>query len=249
MESETSRYRSPPQVLVHFYRAAVQHSDVWRTRLDATTNWAVITTAAVITFAFGSQTAPHFVVLLALLFDTFFLLMESRRYQVYHLWQRRVRVMNRAMVVPALKKPENVDSNLVETLLEGLAADLGHTVPTISIVGALGYRLRRSYGLLMTLALLTWLLKLYIHPEVAMRLADLSERAMVGLIPGLWVMGGVAFFYIACSVLAIRAPTERMESWVEKPTPLGRIMPQKLHGPETGEDMIEGLLFESGDES
>ena len=73
-------------VLVHFYRAAVVHADVWRRRLDATTNWAVVTTAAVVTFAFGEAQAPHFVLLMALLFGLFFLVMESLRYQIYHVW-------------------------------------------------------------------------------------------------------------------------------------------------------------------
>ena len=45
-------------VLVHFYRAVVSHADVWRQRMDATTNWAAATTAAMVTFAFGNASAP-----------------------------------------------------------------------------------------------------------------------------------------------------------------------------------------------
>ena len=32
--------------LSHLYRGEVYRSTVWRTRLDATTNWAVVTTVA-----------------------------------------------------------------------------------------------------------------------------------------------------------------------------------------------------------
>jgi uncharacterized membrane protein len=37
--------------MVHFFRAEIQRANVWRQRLDATTNWAVITTGAAIAFA------------------------------------------------------------------------------------------------------------------------------------------------------------------------------------------------------
>ncbi len=37
--------------MVHYYRAEVQRSNTWRTRLDNTTNWAVVSTSAAITFA------------------------------------------------------------------------------------------------------------------------------------------------------------------------------------------------------
>lgn len=49
-----------------------------------------------------SATAPHFVLLLALAFDTMFLFMESRRYQIYDLWRRRVQWLNRYYISPAL---------------------------------------------------------------------------------------------------------------------------------------------------
>ena len=89
-------------VFVHFYRAVVAHMDVWRQRMDATTNWAAATTAAMVTFSFGSVDSPHFVLLLALGFNSVFLLMESRRYQTFDLWRRRFRLLNRYMIAPAL---------------------------------------------------------------------------------------------------------------------------------------------------
>jgi len=50
---------------------------MWRTRLDATTNWAVITAAAALTFTFNSPQSPHYVVLLVILLVLIFL--ASRR--------------------------------------------------------------------------------------------------------------------------------------------------------------------------
>src|ERR1700742_4671618 len=48
--------------LVHFYRGEVQRSNVWRTRLDTTTNWAVITAGATLSFVFSSPGNPHFAI-------------------------------------------------------------------------------------------------------------------------------------------------------------------------------------------
>ncbi len=219
-------HRNPPGVLVHLYRAAVAHADIWRQRLDATTNWAVITTAAVLTFSFGNPASPHFVVLLALLFVLFFLFMESRRYQAYNLWQRRIRVLHRAIVVPALKDPEDVDEELVHALLRKLADDFATWFPALPLWAALGYRIRRNYGPLITLILLTWLLKLYIHPRVAAHVQDYVSRAHVGLVPGLVVLIGVGVFFVCLVLLALSAPTEQMKEWSSLPAPIERIKPR-----------------------
>lgn len=227
----TIEHRNPPSVLVHLYRASVAHADVWRMRLDATTNWAVITTAAVLTFAFGSPSAPHFTELMALPFVLFFLFMESRRYQAYHLWQRRIRVLHRALVVPALKEPADVDESLVHALFRRLADDLARWVPAMPLWAALGYRLRRNYGPLITLILLAWLLKLYIHPDVVVSLDAYVDRATVGLVPGRVVLAGVGIFFLLCVGLALAAPTEQMKDWSALPSPIERL-PSILKGEE-----------------
>ncbi len=218
-------HHNPPQVLVHLYRAAVQHADTWRQRLDATTNWAVITTAAVLTFALGDHETPHFVVLLALLFVIFFLFMESRRYQAYNLWQRRIRVLHRALIVPALKPEEEVDRELVGALFQKLADDFGTWFPALPLWAALGYRIRRNYGPLITLILLTWLLKLFIHPHPAATLGEYVTRAHVGLAPGSLVLGGIAGFFVLLVLLALSAPSEQMKEWSSLPAPIERIRP------------------------
>lgn len=221
--------RDPPAVLVHFYRASVQHADVWRQRLDATTNWAVVTTAAVITFAFGNRRSPHFVVLLAFIFDFLFLYMESRRYQAYRVWQRRIVNLHRYMIAPALRARGAEDPALsTDELREGwvrMGANLGRSVPDLPLWAALGYRVRRNYGPLVTLVLLTWLLKLYIHPSVAGSWIDFVDRAAIGLMPGAVVLALVALLMAAFVTLATAAPTERMRDWSELPPPIERLLP------------------------
>lgn len=222
--------RDAPQVLVHFYRAGVQHADVWRQRLDHTTNWAVVTTAAVLTFAFGGAGSPHFVLLLVLVFDFFFLFMESRRYQAYNVWQRRIRTLHQHLIAPALRADGKAagEGGVGEDVGEGLARlaqDLGRTVPRIPLWAALGYRIRRNYGPLVTIVILAWLLKLFVHPFPAVSWQTLVIRAHVGILPGPIVLGLVWLFFGTFIFLAIKAPSEQMRDWSVIPAPIERIVP------------------------
>jgi Predicted integral membrane protein (DUF2270) len=45
--------------LAHLYRGEVYRSTVWRTRLDSTTNWAVVTTGAALSAQYGSIALAH----------------------------------------------------------------------------------------------------------------------------------------------------------------------------------------------
>ena len=59
--------------MIHLYRGEITRSNVWRQRLDTTTNWAVITTGATITFAFNQSLGNHSIILLNALLITLFL--------------------------------------------------------------------------------------------------------------------------------------------------------------------------------
>jgi uncharacterized membrane protein len=71
--------------LVHFYRGEVTRSNTWRNRLDITTNWAVITTDAALTFTFGTIDNTHLVIIADTLLVLFFLFIKARRYRYYEL--------------------------------------------------------------------------------------------------------------------------------------------------------------------
>ena len=65
-------------MLAHLYRGEMYRSKVWRTRLDATTNWAVATTGIALSVAFSNaENSPLPLVLVALL-DLVFLAIEAR---------------------------------------------------------------------------------------------------------------------------------------------------------------------------
>lgn len=218
---------NPPGVLAQFYRSGMSRADTWRQRLDATTNWAVVTTAAMITFVFGGAAAPHYVLLLALVFDCFFLLMESRRYQHFNLWQRRLRAMNRFMIVPALAPEEGPDDAEIREGMAWIARELGKTVPYLGLMDAAGYRIRRNYGPLVTLVLLCWAFKLWVHPEPLLHLPELVDRAAVGPVAGRWVLLAVATFFLAFVILAVRAPSEQIMDWSRVGTPLKRAFDER----------------------
>ncbi len=79
--------------MIHFYRGEVQRSNTWRNRLDTTTNWAVITAGATLSFVFSSPNNPHFVIPINSILVAIFLLMEARRYRYYEIWSSRVRIL------------------------------------------------------------------------------------------------------------------------------------------------------------
>lgn len=211
-------------VAVHFYRAVVGHMDVWRQRMDATTNWAAATTAAMVTLAFSAPESPHFMLLLTAAFDTMFLLMESRRYQIFDLWRRRFRLLNRYMVAPALGAPVLGDAAGQREALEGVGLDLGRLVPHLSLFQAVGYRLRRNYGYVLILVVIAWVLKLDVHPVPAEHLREMVDRAAIGvLLPGPVVVTFMAFLVIGGTIMALAAPSEQMVDWADRPSPLTRL--------------------------
>ncbi len=218
------RMREPSTAVVHFYRASVMHADVWRRRLDATTNWAVVSTAGIVTFAFSRPESPHFVVLLAVVFCAFFLVMEARRYQMFHLWRRRVQMLNRWVVAPQLAPQIAPSDEEIEEGLQALAVDLGSSLPRLAFVHAVGYRLRRNYAFLLTAVFATWLLKIWYHPTPVASPGEFVEQASVGLVPGAVVLAAAGAGATVMLFLTVWARTEKMEDWNELPSPLGRAL-------------------------
>lgn len=207
--------------VAHFYRAVVGHMDVWRQRMDATTNWAAATTAAMVTFSFNSPQTPHFVLLLALAFNGMFLLMESRRYQLFDLWRRRFRVLNRNAVAPVLSGDRSFGAPEAEALAR-VGEDLGRMVPHLSLLQAAGYRIRRNYAYIFGVNLVAWMLKLEVHPVSTGRVDEMVARAAVGVIPGSWTIVLVLALFAGALLLALRAPSEQMINWAEIPSPYER---------------------------
>src|SRR5215204_5206568 len=185
--------------MIHFYRGEVQRSNTWRNRLDTTTNWAVITAGATLSFAFSSPINPHFVIPINSVLVAFFLFMEARRYRYYELWSSRVRVLETGYFARILAPQTSVNKEWAEHL----AADLMTPHFTISEWEAVGRRLRRNYLWIFALLALSWNLKVYLAPLPARDFEAFIERAAVGLVPGWMVFGVGVIFNTAIAIFAI----------------------------------------------
>lgn len=190
--------------LAHFYRAEVQRSTAWRTRLDTTTNWAITATAAIVSFTFTSTAAPHPTLLVGVAIIFTFLLTEARRYRYYDLWARRVRLIESGFLAPRLRRePVSVDFHAA------LAHELMKPRLRISALASLAFRLQRSYATMFVILLLGWVVKLDIHPAPARSFSELVARAQVGPVPALLVWAGWAaclVFIFGLLVYGKRAP-------------------------------------------
>ncbi len=203
--------------MVHLYRGEIQRANTWRTRLDATTNWAVITVAAALTFVFGEPTNPHFVFLLVLLLVLTFLMIEARRYRYYVLWAYRVHLMETdflaSMFVPPFRPSPDWGSNLAQTLVDP-------SFP-IELWQAVGRRFRRNYFWLMSLLLTSWVIKLTIHPTRTASWRTVLGRASVGPASGLFIVSVVAVIYVTLIVIALAASLA--DTWSTVPEFLHRV--------------------------
>ncbi|MGZ3457248.1 MAG: DUF2270 domain-containing protein [Archangium sp.] len=194
------------------FRGELSRSDTWRSRLDTTTNWALTTTAAVVSFGFASPASSHVVFLVGIWMVLSFLFIEARRYRYYDLWIRRVRLLEDGYWAPLLRRePVDPDS------MRELAAVMERPQIQLSLFSALSNRLNRAYGPILLVLTFTWLVKLYSHPAPPESFQDFAERAHIGPIPGVAVIAALflmvlAFTYLYVASYFTRAPLGELRS-------------------------------------
>src|SRR5690606_200195 len=126
---------------------------------------------------------------------------------------------NRYIVAPALGTAATQGAEGQPAALRGIGVELGRLVPHLSLLQAVGYRLRRNYGYVFSLVIVAWLLKLEVHPTGATSMAVVVDRAAIGvLMPGPVVMIVVLTAAAIATALALAAPTERMVDWADLPS-------------------------------
>lgn len=166
--------------MVHFYRAEIQRSNTWRTRLDVTTNWAVVTAGAALSFALSSPNNHYGVILLDTLLITLFLWIEARRYRYYELWSYRARLLETDFFAAMLVPPFTPHPDWAEALAESLYQP---EFP-ISMWEAIGRRLRRNYLWIYLILACAWALKGYLHPTPTASWQVFVARSTLGPVPG-----------------------------------------------------------------
>ena len=185
--------------MVHLFRAEVQRANVWRQRLDTTTNWAVVATGATLSIAFSQSNVHHSVIILNTLLVLWFLFIEARRYRYYELWSYRVRLMETDFYAAMLVPPFHPSPDWAENLAENL---LTPSFP-ISMWEAFGRRLRRNYYWIFLILLAAWISKMWLFPQAPTTVQEFVTRAAVGPISGqIMIFMGICF-YIFLAVFAV----------------------------------------------
>ncbi|HJS17629.1 MAG TPA: DUF2270 domain-containing protein [Anaerolineales bacterium] len=185
--------------MVHFFRAEVQRANVWRQRLDTTTNWAVVATGATLSIAFSRSDIHHGIIILNTLLVTWFLFIEARRYRYYELWSYRVRLMETDFYAAMLVPPFHPSPEWAESLAENL---LSPRFP-ISMLEAFGRRLRRNYFWILLILYASWIAKVWLYPDPPADFPAFLERAAVGPVSGEVMFGLGLVFYVTLLVLGL----------------------------------------------
>jgi uncharacterized membrane protein len=185
--------------LAHLYRGELYRSTVWRTRLDATTNWAVVSTGLALSLTFSSNTASELPLVLVGLLVGVFLSIEARRYRFFDFWRVRAHILETQFFGPILLGQGVQVSNGWNRLLH---QDYVRPCLHITYWDAFGRRLRKNYSWIFGIQLASYTGKLLIHPEPIASLGQLWARAAIGPIPGEFVLGAGLLFHGGWLVLA-----------------------------------------------
>ena len=196
--------------IAHLYRAEIYRSTVWRTRLDSTTNWAVVTTGIALSATFSSAAASPLPMALVGLIVTMFLLLEARRYRYFNIWRARARLLETDFYTPMLRG-ETLQTDAQWSRL--LAHDYCEPRYHVSLARAAGRRLRRTYAYIFVIQAIAYYGKLAIHPLPLHALSELWTRAAVGPIPGQFVVLAGVFFHAGWMVFAYVTRRLDLRAW------------------------------------
>ncbi len=212
-------YFNAPEVgaLAHLYRGEVYRSTIWRTRLDATTNWSVVSLGIALSISYSSPTASPLPLLLVAALIAVFLYLEARRYRYFNVWRARARWMEINFYAPLLRRiPHEEDGKWQATLADDYERPEHH----ISFKRALGRRLRRYYLWIFSVQALAYFGKVTIHPEPMESMDDLFARMEIGLAPGHIVFGVVVAAYLILAAFTFQMYRLDRERFKKSPNPI-----------------------------
>lgn len=142
--------------MVHLYRGEQYRAQIWRTRLDITTNWAVLSIGALLSWVFTREDNTHFVVILGMYMIFIMLMFEARRFRFYDVWRNRVRRIEENFYVPILRRDL---TSPMENWGFYVADDLLVPRYKISKLMAIKARLLNNYAALFLILLAAWAFK------------------------------------------------------------------------------------------
>jgi uncharacterized membrane protein len=196
--------------IVHLYRGELDRATTWRLRLDASTNWAVITTAGILSFSFGSLQHSHIGILGGMAMVSIFWMIEARRYRYADIWYARVRKIEENFYGPILRRDPVSPSR---DWGQAVAEDLFRPTFRVTRVYALRKRFVRTYWAIYTVLFAAWGMKLFSHPTPAHDWSEVRERLEVGFLP--WWLAPLILLVFALVILWVvvtgNGPEDRRE--------------------------------------
>jgi uncharacterized membrane protein len=185
--------------LAHLYRGEVYRSTIWRTRLDATTNWSVVTLGLALSISYADPNASPVPLLLVGWLIAVFLVFEARRYRYFNVWRARCRWIETNFYAPLLLRSHKPDPGQWQDVL---ARDYLAPQYHISFWRALGRRIRRNYGYIFAFQAFAYLGKVAIHPAPIESLDEFWMRTAIGPLPGAVNLGVGVLFHATWIFLA-----------------------------------------------
>jgi uncharacterized membrane protein len=186
--------------MVHLHRGELSEATAWRSRIDTTTNWAVVFSVTTLSFVFADKSSErHVLIPIVSLFCTFLLLMEARRYRFFDIWRSRARMIEINFYRPMLDGSTPAMKDWAETLAHDMEWPHFH----MSAWEAAGRRLRRTYQYIFAILLVSWVVVLFTHPSATTSASEIVARASVGSIPGPLVIAAMLLLYGALAVLGV----------------------------------------------
>ncbi len=200
--------------MVHLYRGEQHRAQVWRTRLDVTTNWAVISIGALLSYAFSHSPADSLIVLVLGMYMVFTMLyLEGRRFRFYDAWRNRVRRIEENFYVPILRRDL---TSPVENWGFYVAEDLLTPTYKISFLRAIRARLMSNYCLLFLVLLVAWVIKVRQTQIDVLEKTDvmpnlLATLRLTGLSPWYQIVGVAALYSFLIWVMLFVKRSKRPE--------------------------------------
>ncbi len=186
--------------VAHLYRGEVYRSTIWRTRLDTTTNWSVVTLGVALSISFASPDASPLPLVLVGVLIIFFLMLEARRYRYFNVWRARARWLENHFYAPLLY---DGDLHMEENWQKVLAEDYMKPRYHVGYFTAVGRRIRRNYLWILVIQSLAFAGKVAVHPTPVTSLEQAFGRADIGPLPGELIIGFGLIYVSSWIIIAI----------------------------------------------
>lgn len=181
LESQPLTRQEYITALSHLYRGELHRALVWRLRLDTTTNWAVLSTVAILTFSFNNPQYSSETLIAGMYANLVFLLIEARRFRFFDVWRARVRMIEENFYGPILRR--DLRSTMKHWGVQ-VADDLLRPRFHVTMAQAIKARFVRTFIYMFIFLLLAWLGRVLAVPEVQGQ--DLQSMFGIGALPP-WV--------------------------------------------------------------